>query len=153
MFDDDWEAAVPLYPTPTTPTEKGREMGKGKAGGNRRGSRPPVSLLVAAVGENIFFDPSGEEIAVADSLVAVTIAQEEGHDVKVLGIRMIDPPSRRAGAVLGGKEEGQEEGEEGVWRGKRGGVGRGVVKRIVGACCESGGVGEEVLEGLEGWVV
>lgn len=38
----------------------------------------------------------------------------------------------------------------GVWRPRRGGVKRSVVSRIVEMVLKKGGVGEEVMEGLEG---
>lgn len=38
----------------------------------------------------------------------------------------------------------------GVWRPRRGGIKRGVIARIVKMVLKKGGVGEEVLEGLEG---
>jgi exosome complex component RRP42 len=37
-----------------------------------------------------------------------------------------------------------------VWRPRRGGVKRSVIARMVKTVLEKGGVGEEVLEGLEG---
>ncbi|KAL7624001.1 Exosome complex component rrp42 [Parahypoxylon ruwenzoriense] len=101
MFDDDWAASKFIYPrqsdTPTTPS-----------------SRPPITLLVMAVGENIIFDPSKEELAVADSALAVSVGEtslptedpREAMDVDVdgevkasrnlrlLSVRTIDPPSR-----------------------------------------------------------
>ena len=39
-----------------------------------------------------------------------------------------------------------------MWIGKRGGMSRGLAKRMVEICIERGGVGEEVLEGLAGFV-
>ncbi|KAH8161911.1 hypothetical protein CIB48_g6335 [Xylaria polymorpha] len=70
--------------------------------------RPPITLLVMAVGENVIFDPSKEELAVADCALAVSVGEgaeetettmEVEVDVKartlrLLSVRTIDPPSR-----------------------------------------------------------
>ena len=96
FFDDDWAAAPYLYP-------------RGK--GNTVITRPPVSLLVMAVGNNIIFDPSKEELAVADVALAVSVGEglssavkgadfdameteEAGRNLRLLSVRTIDPPSR-----------------------------------------------------------
>ncbi|KAI2631713.1 hypothetical protein GGS21DRAFT_522809 [Xylaria nigripes] len=109
MFDDDWAASKFIYPraSTTTPTTTGT-------------TRPPITLLVMAVGENIIFDPSKEELAVADCALAVSVGEsieapngddaEAAMDVDVdvdadvktgatptlrlLSVRTIDPPSR-----------------------------------------------------------
>lgn len=133
MFNDDWAASLPLYP-PSART------------------KPPVTLLVTAVGENIFFDPSKEELAVADGVLAVSISSDPSSPngeagIKVLAIRTIDPPSRVSATAAGAGEA-----EEGVWQAKRGGLGRKVVARMVRMATESGGVGEEVLRGVQGFV-
>ncbi|KAI1817128.1 hypothetical protein GGS20DRAFT_101720 [Poronia punctata] len=102
MFDDDWAASQPIYP---------------RASGSTSSSRPPITLLVMAVGDNIIFDPSKEELAVADCALAVSVGEAAG-DVRVddpaamdidvdrevkaggtralrlLSVRTIDPPSR-----------------------------------------------------------
>ncbi|KAF9870148.1 3 exoribonuclease family protein [Colletotrichum karsti] len=93
MFDDDWEASAFLYP---------RE-------GDASTTRPPITLLVIAVGGNIIFDPAREELAVAESALAVSVAEEKrpngagaggmevdgaGRDLKLLAVRTVDPPSR-----------------------------------------------------------
>ncbi|KAK0674685.1 ribosomal protein S5 domain 2-type protein [Cercophora samala] len=95
FFDDDWAAAPYLYAR--DPATK------------RVAERPPVTLLVMAVGGNIIFDPSKEELAVADVVLAVSVgddAQGKGEDrmdvdgsnpgrnLKLLSIRTVDPPSR-----------------------------------------------------------
>lgn len=94
LFDDDWEESVFLYPRAP------------------RGAypRPPVTLLVMAVKDNIIFDPCKEELAVAEAVMAVSVGErvtgdaKEGsmeidsgkgrRDVRVLAVRTIDPPSR-----------------------------------------------------------
>ncbi|KAG8160560.1 hypothetical protein KVR01_010096 [Diaporthe batatas] len=92
LFDDDWDASKYLYPH-----DKGAP-----------GARPPVTLLVMAVGDNIIFDPAKEELAVADSALAISVADAatpSGADemdvdgpskrsLRLLSIRTIDPPSR-----------------------------------------------------------
>jgi exosome complex component RRP42 len=161
LFNDDWDAAVPLYPRHSTT------------------SRPPVTILVVAVGENVLFDPSKEELAVADAVLAVSVADrapagaEEGgdvdmqgaggegrkRDIRLLSARTIDPPARLTppgvpnylNTATGGDAAAKVEtgGEEGVWSARRGGTGREMVKRMVGRVLSSGVV-EEVLDGLEG---
>ncbi|KAE8335648.1 hypothetical protein BDV24DRAFT_143358 [Aspergillus arachidicola] len=160
FFDDDWDAAEYLYPRSTstaspTPSQQ---------------VRPPVTLLVVSVGENIIFDPDREEIAVADTVLAVSITRDSDSDsLKLVSIRTIDPPSRLTQpgvpnsenvTTLGSTAAAEEAailnpstGEEevpGVWRPRRGGVKRSTVARIVKLVLEKGGVGEEVLKGLEG---
>jgi exosome complex component RRP42 len=96
LFDDDWDASVFLYTRDTAANQQ---------------SRPPVTLLVMAVGDNIIFDPNKEELSVADVVLAVSVAEdvqsttgqdEEAMDVdsssarklRLLSVRMVDPPSR-----------------------------------------------------------
>jgi exosome complex component RRP42 len=154
LFDDDWAAATPLYAST---------------------SRPPVTLLVASVGGNAFFDPSGEELAVADSVVAVSVggsreADSKDQPLQLLSLRTVDPPSRHTPAgvpnslntATGGaapdtaalslavREVGAEL-EPGVWRPPRGGMKRAVLTQITKAAVQKGGVGEEVLEALAGF--
>ncbi|KAK2810568.1 hypothetical protein FQN50_002825 [Emmonsiellopsis sp. PD_5] len=185
MFDDDWAAAEYLYPrrtTHTTSTSATQQI-------TTHPFRPPVTLLVIAVGDNIIFDPSREEIAVAEAVLAVTVGRttnfnsnhnnkdvSEASTLKLLSIRTIDPPSRLTSPGIPNKENaatigfavtGAGEGEEvraveggaavdagedvaGVWSPRRGGVKRAVIARIVRMVLKRGGVGEEVLEGLEG---
>ncbi|KAF1357051.1 ribosomal protein S5 domain 2-type protein [Delphinella strobiligena] len=140
LFNDDWDASLPLYPS-TSLTNP-----------------PPITLLVMSVASNIIFDPSRDELAVADAVLAVSVGQT-GQGIKVLAIRTVDPPSRLTNAgtpnldsvdgaakaeVLGATEEG------GLWRAPRGGVGRDVIGRIVKEVLRKGGVAEEVLEALVG---
>jgi len=47
----------------------------------------------------------------------------------------------------GGKVDGEEQS---VWRPPRGGMKRGLIGQVVEMCLKKGGVGEEVLAGLEG---
>ncbi|KAI0556202.1 hypothetical protein F4679DRAFT_23452 [Xylaria curta] len=89
MFDDDWASSQFIY---------------------SRSSRPPITLLVMAVGENVIFDPSKEELAVADCALAVSVGEGESETddatamdvdaetkarrLRLLSVRTIDPPSR-----------------------------------------------------------
>ena len=173
LFDDDWGVAEYLYPRSDT-----NKHSAGIATSTSRSQvRPPVTLLVISVGENIIFDPSGEEIAVADSVVALSITRssDEGSHgnsvagLKLLSMRTIDPPSRLTqpgvpnsenvatfGSTAAAEEAGilnpsTDEGDvPGVWRPRRGGVKRNVIAKMVKTVLKEGGVGEEVLEGLEG---
>ena len=147
LFNDDWEAATPLYPP--------------------SGSKPAVTLLVMSVGDNIIFDPSKEELAVADAVLAVSLGQaKRDAELRLLAIRAIDPPSRLTSAatpnsmnsVTGGtapvtKQEAvaMREGADTsqVWRPPRGGMKRGLVSSMIKAAIQRGGVGEEVLEALQ----
>ncbi|KAH6604921.1 hypothetical protein Trco_006628 [Trichoderma cornu-damae] len=91
MFDDDWEASPFLYPR------------QGAAAGS---ARPPITLLVVAVGDSILFDPSREELAVADSALAVSLCEtrtrreegsmevDSGRELRLVSMRTIDPTSR-----------------------------------------------------------
>lgn len=176
MFDDDWGVAEYLYPRSLAkPTHRPQQQ-------QQQQVRPPVTLLVISVGENIIFDPSREEIAVADAVLAISLTrdsdsdpQEEktsssgGSGLKLLSIRTIDPPSRLTqpgvpnsenvatqGSTAAAEEAAilnpsTDEGDvPGVWRSRRGGVKRSVVAKMVKMVLKRGGVGEEVLGGLEG---
>lgn len=123
-----------------------------------------------SVGDNVIFDPNREEIAVADAVLAISVTRDtESQGLKLLTIRTIDPPSRltQPGVpnsenvnMLGATAPGESvavlnpaTGEEeipGVWRPRRGGVKRSVIAGMVKTVLKKGGVGEEVLAGLEG---
>ncbi|KAI9869349.1 MAG: hypothetical protein M1813_000138 [Trichoglossum hirsutum] len=189
LFDNDWEASLYLYPRhhnksnpispipakPTTSTRKTRPR-----------EQPPVTLLVIAVGENIFFDPSLEELAVADLLLAVSISEtvddypstststpteakpSRPRNIRLLSLRTIDPPSRLTPSGIPDAlntvvTQTQTEAPknkvavadtgvdyDGVWTPPKGGAKRRLIGRIVQMVIEHGGVGDEVLEGLEG---
>ena len=117
--------------------------------------RPPITLLVILVGENIIFDPSGEEIAAADAVMAISVdddAGDKGKGLKLLSMRTVDPPSRLTQIGVPNSENLATTAEHvaGVWRPRRGGVKRNVIARMVKMVLGKGGVGEEVMEGLEG---
>ncbi|KAJ5168511.1 uncharacterized protein N7482_004105 [Penicillium canariense] len=162
FFDDDWAVAEYLYPRVS--------LSSAKHSARSPFVRPPVTLLVISVGENIIFDPNREEIAVADAVLAISITRDsEAGNLKLLSIRTVDPPSRLTqpgipnsenvnmlGAVASTEDvavlnpaTGEEE-VPGVWRPRRGGVKRSVIAEMVKTVLKKGGVGEEVLEGLEG---
>lgn len=160
FFDDDWAVAEYLYP---------RASAGLKQSGLSQHARPPVTLLVISVGENVIFDPSREEIAVADAVLAISVTRDDNSEgLKLLSIRTIDPPSRLTQPGIPNSEnvnmlgaavlsddpaENQSVGQEevpGVWRPRRGGVKRSVIAGMIKTVLKKGGVGEEVLEGLEG---
>ncbi|PNS19908.1 hypothetical protein CAC42_7875 [Sphaceloma murrayae] len=153
LFNDDWDAAFPLYPQlPAV-------------------SRPPITLLVMSVGNNILFDPTQEELAVADALLAVSVAETRSNagekgELSVVAIRAIDPPSRSTnpgipddmntatgGTAPTSKEEAIARRESidprKVWTPPRGGIKRPMVGRMVKAVVEKGGVGWEIIEALD----
>jgi exosome complex component RRP42 len=160
LFDDDWEAAVFLYP-------RGKKS-KGHA-------RPPVTLLVMAVQDNIIFDPSKEELAVAEVVLAVSVGERPTgtsstdaeameidpkpvRDLRLLSVRTIDPPSRLTppgvpnflNTATGGSMQQSENVEtEGVWQPPRGGAKRKIIAAMIQRVLEKGGIGEEVLDGLD----
>ena len=84
LFDDDWDASVPLYPKTSI---------AGRAG--HQADRPPVIVLAMAIGENIIFDPCKEELAVADAVLAVACIGSglPPAGARIISIRTIDPPS------------------------------------------------------------
>lgn len=164
LFDDDWEAAVFLYPRD--------KQSKGHA-------RPPVTLLVMAVQDNIIFDPSKEELAVAEVVLAVSVGErstgapgtnteamevdsKSARDLRLLSVRTIDPPSRltppgvpnflntaTGGSAAGSMEQSENLETKGVWQPPRGGAKRKIIAAMIQRVLEKGGVGEEVLDGLD----
>ncbi|KAK7753852.1 Exosome complex component rrp42 [Diatrype stigma] len=137
MFDDDWAVSTFLYPQQQQrEKQKKKEKQKQKPSSSSKKpaatssspppqpvavlSRPPITLLVISVGDNIIFDPSKEELAVADSALAVSVgevgatapdedgsgdamdvdvdvkagAETGGRNLRLLSVRTIDPPSR-----------------------------------------------------------
>ncbi|KAF2094613.1 hypothetical protein NA57DRAFT_46143, partial [Rhizodiscina lignyota] len=166
LFDDDWEASTYLYPF--------RKDSKDRI------DKPPITLLVVTVGDNILFDPSKEELAAAEGVLAVSAGEvasasnEPGEDesnsrpLQLLAVRTVDPPSRLTqlgvpnslNSATGGAAPvssveflAAREGmeAEGVWTPPRGGIKRATMGKIVKAVIEKGGVGEEVMAALEGF--
>ncbi|KAJ5594869.1 uncharacterized protein N7459_001077 [Penicillium hispanicum] len=167
FFDDDWAVAEYLYPRTVATATSGSKQSQPAP---LQQVRPPVTLLVISVGENVIFDPNREEIAVADAVLAISVTRNsEGGGMKLLSVRTIDPPSRLTQPGVPNSENvnmlgaptavenpavlNPSTGEEevaGVWRPRRGGVKRSVIAGMIKAVLKKGGVGEEVLEGLEG---
>ncbi|KAF2223115.1 ribosomal protein S5 domain 2-type protein [Elsinoe ampelina] len=153
LFNDDWDAATSLYPS------------------QHSNSKPPVTLLVMGVGENIFFDATEEELAVADALLAVSVAEKAvagatKGELTVVALRSIDPPSRRTnpgipdsmntatgGTAPTSKEDALAKREaidpQKVWRPPRGGIRRSMISSMIKSVVEKGGVGWEVIDALE----
>jgi len=122
-----------------------------------------------SVGSNFIFDPSKEELAVAESVLALSAgisdATKPDKGLRLLSIRTIDPPSRLTPPGIPNSlnnvatgvaplppdeafaaREGTE--ERGVWNPPRGGMKRGVLGQIIKAVLAPGGVAEEVMDGL-----
>jgi exosome complex component RRP42 len=162
MFDDDWEASVHIYPRQVEYTS----------------SRPPITLLVIVIGQNILFDPSKEELAVAETALAISVSEvrrkgsssttkaKSGRELRLLAIRTIDPPSRLTppGVPLSTNTTGLQgspakqvtpttansQHTEGVWRAPLGGTKFSVLERMIRKVLDKGGVADEVIDGLEG---
>ncbi|EXJ82623.1 hypothetical protein A1O3_06436 [Capronia epimyces CBS 606.96] len=138
VADDDWMASTYLYPRKVVTTSP----------------RPPVILLVLVVGENVIFDPSREELAVADGIVAVSIASstDDDKDCKVLAVRMVDSPARDTMKGIPQSEEPQKGVDvPGVWRPRVGGVKRSVLKAVIKSVVVDG-VARDVMSGLDGFL-
>ena len=157
MFDDDWEASGYLY------RRAGKRKGKNAFTGL---SRPPVTLLVMAVGSNVIFDPSREELAVADGVFAVSVAESKTSmsdspvasepTLRICSVRTIDTPARDTmkGVPMSGLV-GDGQAVPSVWQPRVGGVKRSVLTEIIKTVLgESGkgGVAADVLEGVEGFM-
>ncbi|KAI0859290.1 ribosomal protein S5 domain 2-type protein [Xylaria cubensis] len=100
MFDDDWASSQLIY----------SRASASRTSTTNSSRRPPITLLVMAVGENVIFDPSKEELAVADCALAVSVGESESETddaamdvdsaetkartLRLLSVRTIDPPSR-----------------------------------------------------------
>jgi len=163
IFDDDWEASIFLYPRATETAN----------------TRPPVTLLVMAVKDSIVFDPSKEELAVAEVVLAVSVGERsqgvrgagmginsgKTRGLRLLAVRTIDPPSRLTppgvpnslNTATGGTAATTEQTatqretseEEGVWQPPRGGAKRKLIAAMIQKVLEQGGIAEEVLDGLD----
>ena len=126
-------------------------------------------MLVMSVGENVIFDPSKEELAVADAVVAISAIQTQhsSGSLKMVALRTIDPPSRLTAAGVpdslnttagaGGNmphaeamASREKDRANAVWRPPRGGVRRAVLMKMIKIATEATGVGEEVMQGLAG---
>lgn len=106
----------------------------------------------------MIFDPSREEIAVADAVLAISVTRDtEAGNLKLLSIRTIDPPSRLTQPAVPNSENvnmlgatpstddvavlnpatGEEE-VPGVWRPRRGGLKRSVIAHMIKAVLKKG---------------
>ncbi|EOA82172.1 Exosome complex component rrp42 [Exserohilum turcicum] len=156
LFDDDWDAAVPLYPKQTGANKTAPQLGK-----------PPVIILAMAVGANVIFDPAKEELAVADAVLAVacTNSTASSTGARIVSIRTIDPPSHLTppgvpnsmNSATGGTAPTsaadaltQREllATSGVWTPPRGGMKRNLISQVTKMVVENGGVAEEVIGAL-----
>ncbi|KAL1792030.1 hypothetical protein ACET3X_009781 [Alternaria dauci] len=156
LFDDDWDAAVPLYPKQPGTNKTATQLGK-----------PPVIILAMAVGSNVIFDPAKEELAVADAVLAIacTNSTTSSTGARIVSIRSIDPPSHLTppgvpnsmNSATGGTAPTstadaltQREllATSGVWTPPRGGMKRGLISQVTKMVVESGGVAEEVIGAL-----
>jgi len=155
LFDDDWDAASPLYPKSTS-NSSARD-------------KPPVIVLAIAVGPNIIFDPAKEELAVADAVLAIacTTTSSSSTGAKIVSIRTIDPPSHLTPPAVPNSMNSATGGTapdssaqaltmretlatSGVWTPPRGGMKRGLVIQVTKMVVEKGGVAEEVIGALAG---
>jgi exosome complex component RRP42 len=151
LFNDDWDAAVPLY-----------SKSEGKTA-----DKPPVIILAMAVGPNIIFDPCKEELAVADAVLAIacTNTSSSSTGARIVSIRTIDPPSHltppgipnsmnsaTGGTVPTSSADALTQREllaaSGVWTPPRGGMKRSLVSQVTKMVVENGGVAEEVITAL-----
>jgi exosome complex component RRP42 len=159
LVDDDWESSEYLY-------QGQRDKGKAKDGekgetpdDGGRSMLPPITLLVMTAGENIIFDPSHSELAVADAVFAVSVgfSVPDSNAPTIMAVRTIETPARDT--MKGVPASGVAvEGEviPGVWRPRVGGLKRDMLKRVIkavvrgeGTVGQSVGVAREVLDGLE----
>ena len=143
LFDDDWDAAQYLYPR------------AGNRSADQAASKPPITLLTAQIGQNVIFDPSREELAVADGVVAVSVGSTNSNaprpaNLNILAIRTIDPAARDTfpGVPRDGESQTQGAKIEGVWSPPRGGIKRSFLKGMMSQAVEVAG---EVMRDLEGF--
>ncbi|KAJ8606983.1 hypothetical protein MRB53_040580 [Persea americana] len=143
LFNDDWAAATPLYP-------------------HHNNKNPPITLLVMAVGGNAFYDPSREELAVADAVLAISVTRlQSSSSLQIVSIRTVDPPSRLTASgvpkdLIAGNASAnamearvRREKDEGmaVWRPPRGGLKRALIAQITKNVL-SDGVVNDILDAL-----
>lgn len=117
------------------------------------------------VGDNIFYDPSREELAVADATLAVSVTRQENENtLKIVSIRSVDPPSRLTAAgvprdlnsagggsisVSNAEALARREIDQSmkVWRPPRGGLKRALLTNILSMVVKDG-VALDVLDSL-----
>lgn len=158
VADDDWMASTYLYT-------------RDKSSSSNASPKPPITLLVIVVGGNATYDPSREELAVADGIIAVSVGStgtttttmgststqhggdnDNGNGFQILATRMIDPPARdtmKGVPMTGEVPEGVE--APGVWRPRIGGIERKLLKMAVNSVIGAG-VARDVMRGLDGFL-
>ena len=139
LADDDWEASLWLY---SKPGKKGLNDGV-----------PPVTLLIMAVGDNVIFDPSGVELAVADGVFAVSIGRRaDGDAIQILGLRMLETNARNTFKGVAKSEDVNEwDVVPGVWKPKVGGIKRTTLMSVSKAVM--GVAGKDIIGSLEAFIV
>ncbi|KAI1497417.1 ribosomal protein S5 domain 2-type protein [Biscogniauxia marginata] len=123
MFDDDWEASRHIYPraasSSSSSSSSSASVGgaqSSSSGGSSSSSssssfRPPITLLVMAVGDNIIFDPSKEELAVADCALAVSVGGAAAAAAAATTSTTTTTTTTTGPAVAGAMDvDGKEEG-------------------------------------------
>lgn len=180
MFEDDWERSTYLYPREEKPViDTSENAGKGKARDGKaskpatsgqvepiRQLRPPLTLLVCAVGEKtVLFDPTREELAVADCIVALSLAvavvlQQQQHQqiqsvtATITSLRTLDLPARDTFPGVPDSTSTEPgsgtstttnttESIPGVWRPKLGGVKKGLFGKIIRSVLRGDGGGDD----------
>ncbi|KAI7344495.1 hypothetical protein D0864_05123 [Hortaea werneckii] len=152
LFNDDWEASTFLYPKTPSPSSTSTAAPSP--------SPPPITLLVVSVSSTagagaeaqstILFDPSREELAVADAVVAISLgvlspssssssaaagetaaSSAQEPRLSLLALRTIDPPSRLTGAGVPDRVNSTTPGSGTTSSSTTGGVG-GVGGEVVG---------------------
>lgn len=148
LFDDDWEASTYLC-----------------TNARATGFVPPITLLAVTVGSNVFFDPTREEIMVADSLYAISVAVDENSGAHTLvSMQSLDAPSRTSPLGIPASMSASGDGtrakhddiiaareandDETVWTPPRGGLKPQLLSTILKKTLGPGGVAEEILASL-----
>ena len=158
LVDDDWESSEYLFPGANG---KSKMKEKGEPTERMTLTMPPITLLVMTVGDNIIFDPSHSELAVADAVFAVSVGlYNVNSPPTIMAIRTIETPARDTMKGIPASGEAVE-GEviPGVWNPRVGGLKRDMLKRVIravvgGAETQQNGksVAGELFDGLEGFL-
>lgn len=157
LVDDDWESSEYLFQKPSS---RGIAKDENSNPENGQTTMPPITLLVMTVGDNIIFDPSQSELAVADAVFAVSVSISDTPTI--LAVRTIETPARDTMKGVPASGEAIEGNPTpGVWKPRLGGVKRDLLKCVIravvggggeGTDAESVGVAQDVLDGLEGFL-
>lgn len=139
LADDDWEASAYIYTRPNRKT-------------HLEALTPPATLLVMVVGQNVLFDPSSTELAVADGVLAVSIcADPKDGTPNLLAVRTLETSARDTMKGVPRTETAAPwDTVPGVWKPKVGGVKREVMSNAIKAAL--GDVGKDILTGLNQFV-